>query len=55
MVWVVGAGRYGNPEQDLPQDFEAHREVYYQELSQPLEAEAFIQQLKQTMQAELSS
>ncbi|MEO0887656.1 MAG: Tn3 family transposase [Cyanobacteria bacterium J06634_6] len=52
-VWVAGAGRYGNPEQDLPQDFEAHRDVYYQELSQPLEAEAFIQQLKQTMQIEL--
>ena len=53
-VWVSGAGRYGNPEQDLPQDFEKHRNIYYQELSQPLKAEAFIQQLKESMQAELS-
>jgi hypothetical protein len=38
-IWVEGGRRYGNPEQDLPPDFEVHRQVYYQELKQPLEAE----------------
>lgn len=48
-IWVVGAKRYGNPEADLPQDFEQNREVYYQALKQPLDAEAFITQLQQEM------
>ncbi|WP_148129298.1 DUF4158 domain-containing protein, partial [Dulcicalothrix desertica] len=41
-IWVVGAKRYCNPESDLPQDFEIHRQDYYQALGQPIEAEAFI-------------
>jgi TnpA family transposase len=48
-IWVVGAKRYGNPEEDLPQDFEQNREVYYQALKQPLDAEAFITQLQDEM------
>lgn len=37
-IWVVGAKRYCNPEEDLPQDFEAQRETYYQALKQPMDA-----------------
>jgi TnpA family transposase len=48
-IWVVGAKRYGNPEADLPQDFEQNRTVYYQALKQPLDAEAFITQLQDEM------
>jgi TnpA family transposase len=48
-IWVVGAKRYGNPESDLPQDFDQNREVYYQALKQPLDAEAFITQLQEEM------
>ncbi len=48
-IWVVGAKRYGNPEQDLPKDFEAQRQVYYQGLSQPTDGEAFIASLQQKM------
>lgn len=48
-IWVVGAKRYGNPESDLPQDFDQNREVYYQALKQPLNAEAFITQLQEEM------
>ena len=29
-VWVVGANRYRNPDEDLPVDFEARRAPYYQ-------------------------
>ncbi len=53
-IWVLGAKRYGNPEADLPQDFEAQRETYYQDLKQPLDAAAFITQLQQEMAEALS-
>lgn len=48
-IWVVGAKRYGNPESDLPKDFEVQRQVYYQALGQPTDAEAFITSLQQKM------
>ncbi|MEL7144110.1 MAG: Tn3 family transposase [Cyanobacteria bacterium J06573_11] len=48
-LWVVGAKRYRNPDDDLPQDFEARREHYYQELQQPLEVAPFIDQLQAEM------
>ena len=28
-VWVVGANRYGNPDEDVPADFESQRTPYY--------------------------
>lgn len=27
-IWVVGAKRYGNPDEDLPADFNTRREIY---------------------------
>ena len=48
-LWVEGAKRYRNPDDDLPQDFEAKREQYYQALQQPLEAAPFIDQLQAEM------
>ncbi|WP_036736675.1 Tn3 family transposase, partial [Paenibacillus zanthoxyli] len=48
-VWVVGANRYRNPDEDLPADFEERREENYKALKQPLDAEAFITTLKQAM------
>jgi TnpA family transposase len=48
-LWVEGAKRYRNPDDDLPQDFEAKREHYYQELQPPLEAEPFIDRLQKEM------
>ena len=38
-VWVVGADRYRNPDDDLPSDFEVKRDEYYAELKQPAGAE----------------
>src|SRR5271156_4160630 len=32
-IWVVGADRYRNPDDDLPLDFEARRASYYSNLS----------------------
>lgn len=48
-IWVVGASRYGNPDYDLPTDFEQHRQVYYQALSLPLDVETFISNLQEQM------
>ena len=48
-LWVAGANRYRNPDDDLPQDFEVKREDYYQDLQQPLDAEAFIAQIQADM------
>ena len=53
-IWVVGASRYRNPEQDLPTDFEQHKQVYYQALSQPTDVEEFINSLQQQMQSTLA-
>ncbi len=41
-IWVVGADRYGNPDEDLPADFEAQRGAYYAALKLPHEADVFV-------------
>jgi hypothetical protein len=40
-IWVVGANRYRNPEEDLPADFDIQRETYYQALNKPTDASEF--------------
>ncbi|MGB3511174.1 MAG: Tn3 family transposase [Microcoleaceae cyanobacterium] len=54
-IWVVGANRYRNPEEDLPADFEAHRETYYQALKLPIDVESFITPLKMAMSEGLAT
>jgi len=53
-LWVVGADRYRNPDEDLPRDFEARRAAYYQALKQPQEADQFIAQLQAELRAALT-
>lgn len=53
-IWVVGADRYRNPDEDLPTDFEEHREENYRALKQPLDAEEFINKIRQAMYDGLS-
>ncbi|CAM4452140.1 Transposase [Paenibacillus phoenicis] len=48
-IWVPGANRYRNPDEDLPSDFEERREENYKALNQPLAADSFIAALKQVM------
>jgi hypothetical protein len=48
-IWVVGADRYRNPDDDLPADFAERRDAYYAALHQPREAEVFLSQLRQQM------
>jgi TnpA family transposase len=52
-IWVVGANRYRNPEDDLPGDFDLQRPVYYAALGQPLDVETFICDLQAQMSREL--
>ena len=46
---MVGANRYRNPDEDLPADFVANRDDYYQALGLSLDAERFIVELKTEM------
>src|SRR3984893_12076560 len=52
-IWVVGANRYRNPDEDLPADFETQRTVYYQALNLPLEADRFVVGLQEKMRKAL--
>ena len=45
-IWVAGAGRYRDPDQDLPQDFDERRAEYYRELGRDPDAKAFIEGVK---------
>jgi TnpA family transposase len=48
-IWVVGANRYRNPDEDLPTDFELQRPAYYKALTLPLDIETFVEGLQQRM------
>ncbi|MET9387682.1 Tn3 family transposase [Streptomyces sp. NPDC002928] len=48
-IYVEGALRWRNPEDDLPGDFEAARTVHYAAIRQPQDPQAFITSLKQRM------
>src|SRR5438552_15933133 len=54
-LWIVGANKYRNPDDDLPKDFEEKRKEYYAALGQPNEAKSFVDALKQQMIAALES
>ena len=50
---MVDADRYRNPDDDLPLDFDANRENYYQDLGQTTDATAFVEQLRSEMSTAL--
>ena len=52
-IWVVGANRYRNPDEDLPADFEARRGAHYDALNLPLDPDRFIAGLRADMTAAL--
>lgn len=45
-MWVEGAGRWRDPEEDLPENFEDNRDVHYAALGKPLDATEFVDDLK---------
>ena len=48
-VWVAGANRFRNPDDDLPADFAARRVACYENLSLPTDAGVFTDRLKVEM------
>ena len=54
-IWVVGADRWRNPDEDLPQDFEERRTEHYEALRKPLDASAFIAEVQAEMRKALSA
>jgi hypothetical protein len=54
-IWITGADRWRNPDDDLPADFEARRAEHYASLRKPLDPAAFITGLREEMCAELDA
>ncbi|WP_326821462.1 Tn3 family transposase [Streptosporangium sp. NBC_01756] len=54
-IYVAGARRWRNPEEDLPTDFEDNRDVHYENLRQPLDSSVFIEMLKEAMRASMTA
>ncbi|WP_326640051.1 Tn3 family transposase [Streptosporangium sp. NBC_01755] len=53
-IYVAGARRWRNPEEDLPTDFEDNRDVHYENLRQPMDSSVFIATLKEAMRASMA-
>lgn len=45
-IWVEGSSKHGNPDKDLPKDFEMNKESYFKKLSLPSDPDIFIESLK---------
>jgi TnpA family transposase len=54
-IWVAGADRYRNPELDLPADFDAKRDSYYELLKAPKDVEVFIKNIQDSMREWLTT
>jgi TnpA family transposase len=52
-IWVEGADRYRNPDEDVPADFGEKREAYYDALTLPRQADEFVQLVKKQMKEAL--
>jgi hypothetical protein len=53
-IWVAGASRWRNPEDDLPPDFEDNRDVHYGAIRQPLDPGEFIDALQRKLREALT-
>jgi TnpA family transposase len=54
-IWVVGADRWRNPDDDLPADYVQRRVEHYRTLRKPLDPSQFVDELRQEMSSELSA
>ncbi|QGM48321.1 Tn3 family transposase [Methylocystis heyeri] len=52
-IWVVGADRYRNPDDDLPKDFAVRRDAYYSGLSLTPDAREFTSAVRAELEREL--
>jgi TnpA family transposase len=54
-IWVVGADRWRNPDDDLPADYAQRRVEHYRTLRKPLDPSQFVDELREEMSSELSA
>jgi TnpA family transposase len=54
-IYIAGATRWRNPEEDLPGDFEENRDVHYGNLRQPLDGAVFVEKLKDAMRSSMAA
>ena len=54
-VWVVGADRWRDPDQDLPADYAQRRGEHYRTLRKPLDPAEFVDELREQMRSELGA
>jgi hypothetical protein len=52
-IWVLGAGEFRNPDEDLVTDFAERRTEHYAGLRKPLDPRAFIEELQGELRREL--
>jgi len=52
-IYVCGARRWRDPEEDLPADFESNRAVHYGAIGQPLDPTTFVAELRSRLQQAL--
>jgi hypothetical protein len=48
-IWVEGADRWRNPDDDLPADFDTNRTLHYQALRKPLDGAEFINGIRERL------
>jgi hypothetical protein len=53
-IRAAGAGRWRDPDEDLPKDFEERRSGHYQSLRKPLDPAEFISDLRREMEEALA-
>jgi len=53
-VWINGADKYRNPDEDLPKDFDLRKDEYYSAINQPLNVDDFIEKIRSSMKDSLS-
>lgn len=54
-IWVRGADRWRNPDEDLPADFDDRRVEHYDALRQPLDPTGFIERLRDELDDALTN
>jgi len=52
-IWITGADRYRNPDDDLPADFAVNRDGYYVGLGLTQDAQRFVADVRAELEAEL--
>ncbi|ACD97397.1 Tn3 family transposase [Trichlorobacter lovleyi] len=53
-IWVMGADKFRNPDEDLPADFEDKREDYYLDLGHSTDSSEFIEKIQERMRSALT-